>query len=80
MAMSLKDVESLLQPVAGANPCGADLEYDPAFLDLERLVQGKPEQQMGRRSCRRRSLTGRPSPSPQLRSWARPRTCGSRFT
>jgi type VI secretion system protein ImpA len=40
-------VESLLQPVAGAAPCGADLEYDPAFLEIERLVQGKPEQQMG---------------------------------
>lgn len=39
--------ESLLQPVAAAAPCGADLEYDPAFLELERLVQGKPEQQMG---------------------------------
>jgi len=40
-------VESLLQPVAVAEPCGCDLEYDPAFLELERLVQGKPEQQMG---------------------------------
>ena len=40
-------VDSLLQPVADATPCGADLEYDPAFLELERLVQGKPEQQMG---------------------------------
>jgi len=44
----VKDSESLLQPVAGANPCGSDLEYDPAFLDLERLVQGKAEQQMGK--------------------------------
>jgi type VI secretion system protein ImpA len=40
-------VESLLQPVATAAPCGADLEYDPAFLEIERLAQGKPEQQMG---------------------------------
>ena len=48
MAMSLKDVEALLQPVDGANPCGSDMEYDPAFLELERLVQGKPEQQMGK--------------------------------
>ena len=40
-------VESLLQPVAAPAPCGSDLEYDPAFLELERLVQGKPEQQMG---------------------------------
>jgi type VI secretion system protein ImpA len=45
--MALKDIESLLQPVAGADPCGSDLEYDPAFLALERLVQGKAEQQMG---------------------------------
>jgi predicted component of type VI protein secretion system len=27
-------VDSLLQPVAAAAPCGSDLEYDPAFLDL----------------------------------------------
>ena len=39
--------ESLLQPVTAAEPCGCDLEYDPAFLELERLVQGRPEQQMG---------------------------------
>ena len=43
----MKDVESLLQPIVGANPCGSNLEYDPAFLDLDRQVQGKPEQQMG---------------------------------
>jgi len=48
MAIFLKDVESLLQPVAGENPFGPDLEYDPAFLALERLVQGKAEQQMGK--------------------------------
>jgi type VI secretion system protein ImpA len=41
-------VDSLLQPVAAAAPCGSDLEHDPAFLDLDRLVQGKPEQQMGK--------------------------------
>ena len=46
--MSPSDVESLLQPVPGPNPCGSDLEYDPAFLGLERMVQGKPEQQMGK--------------------------------
>jgi type VI secretion system protein ImpA len=38
-------VESILQPAAA--PCGSDLEYDPAFLEPGRLVQGKPEQQMG---------------------------------
>jgi type VI secretion system protein ImpA len=40
-------MESLLQPVSPEAPCGADLEYDPAFLELERSSQGKPEQQMG---------------------------------
>jgi type VI secretion system protein ImpA len=48
MAMSVKDVEVFLQPVAGANPCGSDIEYDPAFLELERMVRGKPEQQIGK--------------------------------
>ena len=48
MDTSPKDVESLLLPVAGSDPCGADLEYDPAFLDLDRLVQGKAEQQIGK--------------------------------
>ncbi|MGB8298022.1 MAG: type VI secretion system protein TssA [Polyangia bacterium] len=47
MDLTPKDIESLLQPLAGQNPCGLDLEYDPAFLDLERQVRGKPEQQMG---------------------------------
>jgi len=41
------DVESLVQAVPGSSPCGSDLEYDAEFLDLDRLVQGKPEQQMG---------------------------------
>jgi len=45
--MPLKNIESLLQPVSPDAPCGADLEYDSAFLELERASQGKPEQQMG---------------------------------
>src|SRR5262245_56763453 len=41
-------LEPLLAPVSAENPCGADLEYgDPAFAELERSVQGKPEQQIG---------------------------------
>jgi type VI secretion system protein ImpA len=39
-------VAGLLRPLPGS-PCGIDLEYDPEFLALERLVQGKPAQQMG---------------------------------
>src|SRR6476620_3977059 len=40
-------LEALLAPVSAATPCGADLEYDPAFAELDRSVQGKPEQQIG---------------------------------
>lgn len=45
--MPIANIESLLQPVSADAPCGVDLEYDPAFLELERISQGKPEQQMG---------------------------------
>lgn len=39
-------VAGWLRPLSGS-PCGIDLEYDADFLALERLVQGKPAQQMG---------------------------------
>jgi len=45
--MSDVEIESLLSPVAGDAPCGADLEYDPAFLALQEAAAGKPEQQYG---------------------------------
>ena len=49
--MSPSDLNALLQPVSADVPCGIDLEdgakYDPAFAELERLAQGKPEQQIG---------------------------------
>lgn len=41
------DVDALLAPVSDTAPCGADLEYDPAFLALEDAARGKPEQQFG---------------------------------
>ena len=41
------DLETLLAPVTPEDPCGADLEYDPAFSEIDRLAQGKPEQQIG---------------------------------
>ena len=41
------ELESLLSPLAGDAPCGADLEYDPAFLALQEAGAGKPEQQYG---------------------------------
>lgn len=39
-------VEGWLQPLADeAAPCGPDLEYDNAFLELTQAAQGKPESQ-----------------------------------
>lgn len=40
-------VETLLTPISEASPCGEDLEYDPAFIALEAVARGKPEQQFG---------------------------------
>jgi type VI secretion system protein ImpA len=41
------ELESLLAPLPGDAPCGADLEYDPAFLALQEAGAGKAEQQYG---------------------------------
>jgi len=45
--MSDLELEPLLSPLAGAAPCGPDLEYDPAFLAMQEAGAGKPEQQYG---------------------------------
>ena len=45
--MSIVDVDSLLQELAVDAPCGPNLEYDPAFLELEQNALGKPEVQYG---------------------------------
>lgn len=45
--MASIDIEKLLEPVSDEQPCGPNLEYDAEFLNLERIAQGKPEQQMG---------------------------------
>ena len=41
------DIAELVADVAENPPCGPDLEYDPAFRELEQASQGKPEQQFG---------------------------------
>jgi len=41
------DVDAWLSPLSEQAPCGADLEYDPAFLALEEAARGKAEQQFG---------------------------------
>ncbi len=45
--MSAIEVEALLTELAGGEPCGENLEYDPVFVALERDIQGKPESQYG---------------------------------
>lgn len=45
--MGIIDIDRLRAEVSPDAPCGEDLEYEPAFAELERSVQGKPEQQMG---------------------------------
>jgi type VI secretion system protein ImpA len=34
-------------PIGGDDPCGVDLEYDAAFIQLQQAAKGKPEQQIG---------------------------------
>ncbi len=41
------DIETLLAPVSADDQCGADLEYDASFSEIDRLSQSKPEQQIG---------------------------------
>lgn len=43
----MTDLQTLLQPVSDAAPCGDDLTYDAEFLALEAAAAGKPEQQFG---------------------------------
>jgi type VI secretion system protein ImpA len=41
--MTQLHTETLLEQVGPDAPCGDDLSYDPAFMELERLVQGSPQ-------------------------------------
>lgn len=45
--MALVNVEALLKPIEGENPCGENLRWDRRFLELERLAEGKEEQAIG---------------------------------
>ncbi len=48
--MATIDVDKYLLPVSDEAPCGENLEYDPEFVELERLAQGKPERQQGKQT------------------------------
>jgi type VI secretion system protein ImpA len=45
--MSALQIEALLQPLSADAPCGANMEYEPPFLELQELARGKPEQVIG---------------------------------
>ena len=40
-------VDELVRELTAEAPCGIDLRYDPGYLELDRLAQGVPEQQVG---------------------------------
>jgi len=45
--MTLIEVEKFLGEISPEAPCGEDLTYDPAYLELERLARGTEERQVG---------------------------------
>ena len=45
--MAPLDSAEILPDIDSAQPAGENLEFDPAFAELERLAAGKPEQQYG---------------------------------
>jgi type VI secretion system protein ImpA len=45
--MSVIDINGLVKDLSPDSPCGENLEYDPAFGELERAARGKEEQSLG---------------------------------
>jgi type VI secretion system protein ImpA len=43
--MTALPIEELLTPLSESQPCGLDLEYDPAFMALESAARGTPERE-----------------------------------
>lgn len=41
------EIDTLLAEATEEPPCGPDLEYDAAYLELDQAARGKPEQQFG---------------------------------
>ena len=46
--MSVIEVEALLKEISAEAPAGADVEFDPAYFELEKMAQGTPESVMGK--------------------------------
>ena len=45
--MGVIDVDKMLAEISAEAPAGADVEFDPAYFELEKLAQGTPESVMG---------------------------------
>lgn len=45
--MSLLDINLIVAGLSADAPCGENLEYDPAYLELEQAAEEKPETQYG---------------------------------
>jgi type VI secretion system protein ImpA len=45
--VSTIDLDGLLGEIAPEAPCGEDLEYDAAFIDIGEKIKGTPERQIG---------------------------------
>ncbi len=45
--MSTLDLEQLLAPIEGEQPCGRDLFDDPRFYAIQQAMQGQPAREMG---------------------------------
>ena len=41
--MSVIEVDALLTEMSPEAPAGADVEFDPAYFELEKMAQGTPE-------------------------------------
>ena len=61
-------IQKLLAPVSEAQPCGPDLSYDPKFDELETILKGKPEVEIG--------SVQKPAEPPE---WGRLREASARF-
>ena len=42
-----EQIDKLLEPISVSQPCGPDLSNDPSFDELEKLLKGKPEIEIG---------------------------------
>jgi type VI secretion system protein ImpA len=48
MTMPIFDVNDLLPPISPDEPCGADLEYSPEYVELLGLTRGTPDVEYGK--------------------------------